>query len=234
VSTGRVVLIGAGLAIATVAVAAVLLATGVVSLPKSPEAAAQGPVLVVLVLPDESGVQVPRVLDVYTRSGSGWSIASVSPTLPAVVSGTSGRTLADAYVFGGGNALASAYSAGSSTPASAWVVVDQTAWEQLAGQTPMNLDLPMHMEVFDGTRLTVFEQGPASVAATQTSLLLNGAGYLSTLDSTLLRARVGDVLAGKLSRARPQDVDALKSSLDGATLAVWLRGLGTVARNTGE
>jgi len=191
-------------------------------------------VLVAFVLPDETGVQVPRVLDVYTRSGSGWSIASVSPTLPAVVSGTSGRTLADAYVFGGGDALASAYSAGTTTPAAAWVVVDQAAWERLAGGTPMNLDLPAHMEVFDGTQLSVFEQGPASVAATQTSLLLNGAGYLSTLDSTVLRARVGDVLAGRLSRARQQDVDSLKSSLDRATLASWLRGLGTVARNPGE
>ena len=233
-SVGRVVLIGGGLAIAMMAVAAVLLATGVVSLPKSPESAAQGPVLVALVLPDEAGVQVPRVLDVYVRNQSGWTIASVSPTLPAVVSGTSGRTLADAYVFGGGDALASAYSAGSNTPASAWVVVDQAAWERLAGQSPMSLELPAHMEVFDGTQLTVFEQGPASVPATQSSLLLTGAGYLSTLDSTLLRARVGDVVAGRLSRARPQDVASLKSSLDAAMLATWLHGLGTVARNAGK
>ncbi|MDR3687702.1 MAG: hypothetical protein P4L93_12190 [Coriobacteriia bacterium] len=231
-STTRVALIGAGLAVFTVAVAAVLLATGVVSLPKSPQTAAQGPVLVALVLPDESGVQVPRVLDVYTRTQSGWSIASVLPTLPAVVSGTSGGTLADAYVFGGGDALASAYSAGHPTPVSAWVVVDQTGWDQLAGSTPISIELPAHMEVFDGAQLTVFEQGPASVPATQTGALLNGASYLSTLNSGLVRSRIGDVLAGQLSRARPQDVDALKSSLDRTTLAAWLGGLGTARRST--
>ena len=233
-STWRVVLIGGGIAVLVVALVVVLLVTGVLTLPNSPEASARGPVLVALVLRDESGVRVPRVVDVYTRTQAGWAITSVSPTLPAVVSGTSGRTLADAYVFGGGDALAKAYSAGSRTSASAWVVVDQVAWERLVGSTPMSLEIPAHMEVYDGQQLIPFEQGTASIPATETGSLLNGAAYLSTRDSSLVRARVGDVLAARLSRAGAQDVVGLTSSLDAAQLRSWLSGLGTVARASGE
>jgi hypothetical protein len=227
-------LIGAGLAVLGVAVIVALVALGVVGPARPSDSAAQGPVLVALVLADQSGVQQPRVVDAYTKQAAGWDVSSVSPTLPATVSGTSGTTLADAYSFGGGNALLNAYNELGKGQASAWIVVDEAAWKALVGGQPVTVDIPAHMEVYDGRRLVPFNQGPASISATQTSTLLLGAGYLTRADNAQLRASVGDVLAARLKLAGATNVGSLKSNLEGATLAAWAGKLGALSRVAGD
>jgi hypothetical protein len=197
------------------------------------DTAARGPVLVALVLPDESGVELPRVIDVYQRSPGGWRIESVSPAQPAVVSGTSGRTLADAYTYGGGAGLAQAYSARSGMAIAGWVVVDGAAWSGLVGGATVPIDVPAHIEVFDGLRLIAFEQGPALITAEQTKPLLDGARYLSASDERAVREAIGDRLGALLTSAGRQNLSALRSNLHRAQLTGWLNDLGTPQRTRG-
>jgi hypothetical protein len=228
------VFIGAGLAVMAVAVAVVLVATGVINPTRTVNAPVDGPVLVALVLPNEAGVLQPRVLDLYSRTATGWVVSSVSPTLPAVVSGTSGNTLADAYTFGGGSALVTASSQSGQRPASSWLVVDPAAWARLTGAKVLPFDLPAHMEVFDGRQLVPFEQGTTTVPADETALLLDGAQYLPEEQSEIVRKQVGDGLASALGKASDVGAIGLSSDLSSNRLAAWVRELGTPRRAPGD
>jgi hypothetical protein len=234
VSTGRAVLTGAIVALVVIGAASAALLSGALGPVPKAGGPVDGPVIVALVLPNESGVQEPRVLDVYTRNASGWSVKSVSPSLPVVVSGTTGKTLADAYVFGGGAALARAYSSLGRGQARSWVVVDPATWSALSSATPLVVALPRTLEVFDGRRLVSFPAGRRSVAAAETDLLLNGAAYLPTSQNAAVRAAVGDGLGAVLVAAPASERAQLRSDLRSQQLTAWLGTLKTRVRGSGD
>jgi hypothetical protein len=161
-------------------------------------AAADGPVLVALVLPDANGALALRSLDRYSFSGDTGTITGVDPLTSATVAGTSATTLADAYAFGGGGGLAAAYARSTGGPAPAWIVVDLGSWQKLMGSEGVRLRLATPIEVFDGTNLYSYPAGSISVPAAEIAHVMDGAAYLSPAERKSIRMAVGDALALKL------------------------------------
>lgn len=232
-STLRAVLIGAVAALVLVGLVVALVFLGVFPSGSSSDVRTDGAVAVALVLPDQDGVVTLRVLDVYTPSGGNWSIRSVSPTTPAVVSGTSGTSLADAYSFGGGDALAEALSEQAGLPVSGWVAVDQRGWEVLRAKAPFEIDLASDIAVFDGRQLHSFGSGRVMVTSAQTPRLLDGAAYLNASESRDMRVQVGDVLRSSLASAGPDALSGVRSSWSGAALREWAESLRAMNRVSG-
>ena len=229
-SVWKSALAGALVAVLLVGLAAALVTTGTLSRFTREAASVSGPVLVTVVLPDENGVVQPRVVDLYTRTASGWELQSVDPSMPAVVSGTSAQTLADAYSFGGGSALDAAYASSTGTKPSAWATVDASGLESLLGSGTVMLDIPASMEVFDGRQLHTFSAGTTQTAVARLPELMDGAAYLSASDSLLVRRQIGELVAAALPGAATHAEGALQSNLRPAQLQEWLTGLGSPTR----
>jgi hypothetical protein len=232
-STSRAVLIGAAAALVLVGAVVALALLGVLPSGSSSDIPAEGAVAVALVLPDQDGVVTLRVLDIYSPSGAKWSLRSVSPTTPAVVSGTSGTSLADAYSFGGGDALAEALSKQAGLPVSGWVTVDQRGWEALRANAPFEMNLASDIEVFDGRQLHSFGPGRVTVSSAQTARLLDGAAYLKSSESRDVRVQVGDVLRSSLASAGPDALSKVRSSWSGSALSEWAKSVGAANRVPG-
>ena len=229
----RAVLFGALAAVLVVAALLAAVALHLVPGASPRNAVADGPVAVALVLPDPQGIATIRVLDVYTHSGGAWSVRSVSPTTTAVVSGTGGSTLADAYTFGGGDGLVAAMREQTGQAVTSWVIVDSQAWDKLRAGEPFVVDLTSDLEVFNGNRLFSFAAGHASVPATQVAPLFDGAAYLSAPSSRELRSQVGDVLAGSLSTASEAAASGVRTNVSATSLAGWRNVLKSVRRAPG-
>jgi hypothetical protein len=231
-STLKAVTIGA---VAGVVVIAVVIAVAMMGLTSSaPSGTAANSVAVALVLPDEDGVVTLRVLDVYSAGGGkAATVRSVSPTTPAVVSGTGGTSLADAYSFGGGEMLADALKQQAGLPVSAWVVVDQRGWDALRGDAPLQIDLPSAIDVFDGKRLYSFNAGKVSISSNHTGRLLDGAVYLTPTQGRDVRVQVGDALRSTLASGGPDLVSYTRSSMPASALSEWARGVRSVSRVPG-
>lgn len=225
-SNVRVAIVGACAGIVVVGVVVVLAVSGVFGPARGDARTARGDALCALVLPDENGVVRPRVIDVVSRTATGWVAVSVSPTLSAVVPGTSGHTLADAYTFGGGSGLLDAYNASGHGRVEHWVTVDAAGWSRLAGTESLSLDIPRHMEVFDGRRLVTFEAGPASVPASEAAVLLDGVDYLDPSDAARVREQVGRLLLGFLSSGSAGSF--AQSDLSAPALRDWTGDLKTI------
>ena len=228
----RAALIGAILALVVVGVVVALALTGSLPLGATP-GTANGPVAVALVLPDAKGTVVVRAIDVYARSGSGWSVRSVAPTASVVVPGTGGSSLSDAYSFGGGDGLAGALRQ-TGQAVTSWVIVDQSGWNALRAHDPLSITLASSVEVFDGSQLLSFEKGTASVPATQTPELFDGAAFFTTEADRALRQQVGAGLVSSLRSATPGATSFVHSDLTPPVLNAWLGGLGTVRRTSGD
>jgi hypothetical protein len=194
---------------------------------------ANGPVAVALVLPDAEGAVTLRVLDVYTLVGGRRSVRSVSPTTPALVSGTGGNSLADAYSYGGGKMLADTLGEQAGLPVSGWVIVDQAGWNALNRNSPFQVDLASGIEVFDGSRLYSFGQGHVSVPAAQVARLMDGAAYLKPSESRDVRVQIGDVLRSALTSAGADLPSQTRSSLSDSALRDWARGARSAGRVPG-
>jgi hypothetical protein len=223
-------LVGAVVALLLVGIAVALVATGTISRFEHEAASVSGPVLVAIVLPDENGVVKPRVIDTYTRTASGWELRSVDPSMPAVVSGTSAGTLQDAYSFGGGDALDSAYVSAGGTKPSAWVLVDARSLESLLGSGTLPVELPGNVEVFDGGQLYTFSAGSSRIAAARLPQLIDGVAYLGASDALRVREQIGEDVASALPKAAVGAETALSSNLRPAQLQEWLGSLGAPTR----
>ena len=234
-STWRVALVGGLLGLATVAVVIWLVLSG--ALPtgaKRAQASAEGPVLVALVLPDADGVNVPRAIELYARMNGKLTLTAIDPDQEATVSGTSAKTLADAYTFGGGGALADAYALSGGADEPAWVVVGQDAWNALRGGAPVELNIPAPLEVFDGSRLYSYPQGPTSVPVAEVRRVLDGVQLLSSQLRRGVRMQLGDGLAETIARDGAANVSELRTNLSDEDAAAWIAILGPTVRAQGE
>lgn len=234
-STWRVALLGGLLGLATVAIVAWLVLSGLVPTgDERTQASAEGPVIVALVLPDANGVNVPRVIDLYSRADGKLTLTTIDPEQSATVSGTSAKTLADAYTFGGGAALVRAHALGSGATEPAWIVVGQDAWDALREGTPVSIDIPAPLEVFDGSRLYSYPQGAVSVPVAEVRHVLDGAQFLSSQLRRSVRVQLGDGIAESLATSGKDEQLALRTNLSDEDLAAWLAIFGPAVRAQGE
>ena len=234
-STWRVALVGGLLGLLAVAGVVTLAMSGVLGTgAQRAQASADAPVLVALVLPDAAGANLPRVIDLYTRANGKLTLTSVDPEHAATVPGTSGKTLADAYTYGGGAALAKAYAQLNHTDEPAWVVIGQDAWGALRGGAPVTIDIPAPMEVFDGRQLYSYSKGTTDVPVAQVRHVLDGADFLSRDLRRSVRAQLGDGLATSLARTKTAHGVELRTNLSDEDLTAWLAILGPAVRTQGE
>jgi hypothetical protein len=229
-SIWKSVLAGAVVALLLVGIAVALVATGTLQRFRTEQANAGGPVIVALVLPDQNGVVKPRVVDLYARSATGWTLRSVDPSMSAVLPGTSATTLADAYSFGGGAGLQAAYASATGTKTSAWVTVDGRGLDSILGSSPVSLTLPSDMEVFDGQQLLSFSAGATDTPAALLPYLMDGVEYLRTAEAMSIREQLGDRLVLGLAKAAVETSAAPRSNLSAAQLYAWMASLRPASR----
>lgn len=184
-----------------------------------PASAGAADVIVVLVLPDEEGVVLPRVIDRYTDG----EITPVDPLSEARVPGTSYNVLREAYPFSGARGLAAALVGESEGPPPSYVVLDADMFEQLAGDDAIEIEIPEHMDVFDGKRLYTFREGDQRIDPDEIAALFNGAEYLDAEPRADLRERVGEVLRTLLAR---QGIGEAETDLRAEEIEAWLEALG--------
>lgn len=187
--------------------------------------AAEGPVLIALVLPDADGVSAVRAVEVFERAGGALRTSPIDPLTSATVPGTSATTLAEAYAFGGGEGLARAYSQVSGGVSPVWVVVEPTAWTALMGASALRVTLPADMEVFDGNQLYSYAQGDASFPAAEAAQVMNGAAHLAARDRAVLRMAIGDQLLVAIAQQRLTSESGIGTNLTTEELAIWLSAL---------
>ncbi len=219
----KAAVVGAVLALvvgAAVIVAAVL---GEMSARSPADYAAGKPVVVALVLPDPQGGVAVRALEVVSRNGSRLSVASTDPLTSATVPGTSGVNLSDAYVFGGGDALAAAAASSADGDSAGWIVVGPDAWPALAGG-PVALRLEEDVDVFDGRRLHTFESGESSATAEDITFLMSGLAYSNAAERARVREQVGEALVSGLRRASSAVPLGVDTNLSAEQLSALLGG----------
>ncbi len=182
-------------------------------------------IVVVLVTPDEEGVQLPQAMSFYELGTAGVDETPIDPDLEVTLAGSNYNKLRDAYPFGGGQLLVDTWAEAAGVDSPEWVVVDETTWYALAGEESIRIDMPADAEVFDGSMLYSFASGPASYSAQEVAALLKGVDYLETVDRADIRAQVSEELARLLSDHG--DGVSLRTSLPDDLLATWMVRLGS-------
>ena len=183
-------------------------------------------VVVMLVLPDEDGVVLPRTVDRYVTSGTGATVEHIDVRKEIAIPGTSYTQLRDAYAFHGPSGVAAAVGAGAERTPS-YVVLDTATYARLMGEKPITIDVSEHMEVFDGERLRTFEVGEAQIAPEDVTALFLGLQYLDAEERDDVRAQVGLAIAARLA-TDPAAVDWLETSLDALEYAQFVQSVGKV------
>jgi len=222
----RAVLIGAVLGVLAVGGAVAVVASGAVpGRHDHAVQAAEGPILVALVMPNAAGAHEVRVVSVFQRAGDALQTSPVDPLTSATVPGTSATTLAEAYAFGGGDGLANAYAEldGGSPPV--WVVVEPQAWSALMQGREIPVVLPADIEVFDGRQLYSYAQGVSSIPAAEVAQVMSGAEFLSTDKRAILREAVGDALLAAIVRSGLQASVDIETNLTVNELATLVSTL---------
>ena len=230
----RATLAGALAGVVLVAVTAVLVVAGWGPFAREPKGDPSGPVLVVLALRASSGGSVARTMDLVTAERGRTVVTSIDPETSVTVPGTTGRTLRDAYTYGGGSALASAYAKATGGRRPAWVIVGPSAWDALLDASSLTLQLPADMEVFDGKRLVSFTSGVQSVRASDAGMMMQGAEFLNGADARTIRQELGDRVIGALSTGGPQAAALVASDIPQAELPGWFKTLGNPFRAAGR
>jgi len=183
-------------------------------------------VVVMLVLPDEEGVVLPRTVDRYVTSGTGATVEHIDVRKEIAIPGTSYTQLRDAYAFQGPSGVAAAVGADAERTPS-YVVLDTNAYARLMGDEPITIDIPEHMEVFDGDTLRTFEVGEAQVAPEDIVALFLGLQYLDAEQRDDVRAQVGLAIAARLA-ADPSTVPWLETDLSAEEYAAFVTSVGKV------
>lgn len=160
-------------------------------------------VLVMLALKNEQGVVVPRTLALYDRSGPEPTVEYLDPMTPALVPGTSGQTIRDAFPFGGGESVAGMVADDLDIETPDWVVVTPEVWSGLASSRTLSLDAPRRLQAFSAGRLFAYEAGRRSVPASEAAVILDAADYLSSVERVRVTRSVGRLLAEAFAKDAP-------------------------------
>lgn len=183
-------------------------------------------VVVMLVLSDEEGVVLPRTVDRYVTSSGATSVEHIDVRKEIDIPGTSYTQLRDAYAFQGPSGVAAAVGADAErTPSH--VVLDLGTYTRLMGDEPIVIDVPEHMEVFDGETLRTFEEGEAKVRPEDITALFLGLQYLDADQREDVRAQVGVAIATRLA-ADPAAAAWLETNLEAEEYAQFVQSISKV------
>lgn len=181
---------------------------------QEPRSAGADDVLVVLVLPDEEGVVLPRVIERVIGDKS----VSVDPLSEARIPGTSYNVLREAYPFSGAAGLAGA-AAGDAEVRPSYIVIDAQVLEELAGDESIPVYIPEQMDVFDGDQLYTFRLGRQRIRPEELDKVLNGADYLDEPARRTVREHISAALLAMIAE---QGIDGAETDLTAEELQAWL------------
>jgi hypothetical protein len=175
------------------------------------------PVVLVFESPSEDAATAASLIALVANG----TMQDVSPDTTVAVTGVPSKRLGDAFVFGGGPAVARSLSAmaGGRTPS--YVVVPETTWAKaVAAKHGIEVDVPKDLSVFDGNRLTKLRAGQQSLEATGVSALLRGMSYLDPEQrSALSRALEAQLAAALVGEAAGSD--AVHTDLSPKSVDLW-------------
>jgi hypothetical protein len=175
-------------------------------------------VVVVFEAPAEDGATVASLLALVSDG----RMHFISPDSSATVQGTSATHLADAFVFGRGEAVMRALESTANAP-HAYISVPQETWARAvdeAGGVPITL--PEKITVFDGRSLTTIPSGEQTLTAAQTAAALRGAPYLLSENSRAIRIILTVGLAQSLAGMDSSQLQ-IESNLPEAEARAWIR-----------
>jgi hypothetical protein len=179
-------------------------------------------VLLIVVSPDASGVNLPVSLTLRSASASAPGSESVDPGMPATGSGTSARTLGAAYPFGGGRAVASALGAARGVAPPHWVVLDARTMAGLGSPGPVSVDLPRPVDVFDGVNLYSFPAGAAAVPTEQLGLLMTGVSGWTVAERAAVRRQIEIEIWRRLTSPGAR-LDTVRTDLTTDQVRLWVQ-----------
>lgn len=169
-------------------------------------------VLVMLALPGEDGVVLPRVANRYQVIGDKTYQESIDLLQSVTIPGTIFDRLRDIYSFEGGSGLAKAISQPVTHPA--YVVLDFEDLQALLNVERMIIEVPEQMDVYDGEELYTFRAGQElTLTAHEAVALLMGAEYLPESARQTLLFDLGTEV-GRLMLAERLDHSAVETDLD--------------------
>lgn len=187
-----------------------------------------GAVLVVLTASDKEASQV-AALPVLLRSRNGTvTVTPVDPDRKAAVSGTSASTLAQAYPFGGGAAVASAYASSEGVAVPAWIALEPAGWGRLVDDAGgIEIDVPSGVSAYIGGSLTVFEPGRQKLDGSDAAALAATLEYLDPAEKVAVRSALqralGEVLvSGPSELVRAVDAGSATSSMEVSAVRAFL------------
>jgi len=220
---GKAVFVGAVLAIVLAAVLGVGAYFYMRVLGGGMDARRQDCVVLILESPAEDGATIAALITVVADG----KMRDVSPDSTVTIPGTTATRLSDAYVFGGGGAVARALGAPDAGGPTAFVAVPTSTWRAAVDATGgVTVSIPQKLTVFDGTQLVTIPAGQQKLSAAQVTALLNAQSYLTAAQSADLRAELASQMAVALAAAKPtagQPTVALESDLAPEALAAWLQ-----------
>jgi len=176
-------------------------------------------VAVMLALADEEGVVLPRTVDRFVTSSGATTVEHVDVREEIEIPGTSYTQLRDAYTFQGPAGVAAAVGEGAERVPS-YVVLDLAAYKRLMGDKAIRVDIPEHMEVFDGESLRTFEEGETEIGPDDITALFLGVQYLDADQRERVGVQVGEAIAQRLAED-PSAGSWLETDLNAEEYAVF-------------
>lgn len=192
----RVVVIGIALALLVVAAGAIAAVTGVLPIGSlKPEVPTK--VLVVVTAPNEDASQVAALPFLLQVQGQTFAPTPIDPEQRVQVSGTSAQTLADAYPFGGGKAVAEAYAQLSGQGVPDWIAVTPDTWIPLVdGAKGVEVTVPQGISSYAQGSLTILQPGQQTLTGKDVAALLSALSYLPTDQREAVRSSVQKAVSG--------------------------------------
>ena len=176
-------------------------------------------VVLIFESPAEDGATVAALVTVVADG----RMRDVSPDTTVTIPGTSYTRLSDAFVFGGGAAVARALADTQSGGHVAFVSVKESEWRAAIEATRgVIVDVPEKVTVFDGKKLTTIRAGQQTLSADDVGSLLRGLSYASPTQALAIRRELERQMAAALA-ARASTVNRLETSLSPAALELWLK-----------
>jgi len=184
------------------------------------DAEQQDRVVLIFESPAEDGATVAALVSLVAEG----RMRDISPDTTVSIPGTSHTRLSDAFVFGGGRAVASAIETSQGAGTAAFVSVPEGVWRASLDATQgVKVTVPEKVTVFDGSRLVSVPSGEQTLTADVAGALLRSLPYVTGVGGANLRGELERQLARALVAADPGVVQ-LDSDLADETLGLWLKG----------
>ena len=176
-------------------------------------------VVLIFESPAEDGATVAALISVVADG----RMRDVSPDTTVTIPGTSYTRLGDAFVFGGGAAVARALGDSPNGGRVAFVSVPESEWRAaIEASRGVEVSVRDKVTVFDGQKLTTIRAGKQTLSANEVAALLRGLSYVSPSQSQSIRRELERELASALASRTPS-AGRLDSSLSPAALGRWLQ-----------